>query len=622
MSSSHATIAPPSPAATVVVGTGPSRSPTSSRSPGTARPSSCPREALAEVAPHPRRHRGAGRRRASRTTASPPASARWPPGTSPPTLRAQLQRSLVRSHAAGSGPEVEREVVRALMLLRLSTLATGRTGVREQTAHDLRRAAQRRHHPGRPRVRLARLLRRPRAARALRARADGRGRRCATPTARCAPRRDALAAAGITPVVLRREGGPGPHQRHRRHARHARARHRTTCALLLTHRRRRRRDERRGAARHRRRVRRRPAGAAAAPRPGGVARRTCARCWPDQRDRGEPPRPRTAPACRTPTRCAARRRSPARARDTVEHAATVAGRELAAAIDNPVVTPRRPGRVQRQLPRRAGRPTCSTSSRSSPPTWPRCPSGAPTGSSTSSRSHGLPPFLADDPGVDSGHMIAQYTQAAIVSELKRLAVPASVDSIPSARRCRRTTSRWAGPAARKLRRAVDGLTRVLAVEVLTAARGLDLRAPLAPAPATGAVVQALRRRRSPGPAPTATSRPRSRRPSSFVAAGAARRRRRVRHRPARAEPPRQPTTRPSNHPHSSNGDRHGRRPPRPRPARHHPDRAVVADRGPAADADEQPRPRGRRAARRPRRLRRHRQGGPRLGSRSTPSCAR
>src|SRR3954464_8417704 len=48
--------------------------------------------------------------------------------------RAQLQRSLIRSHAAGSGPEVEREVVRALMLLRLSTLATGRTGVRVGTA--------------------------------------------------------------------------------------------------------------------------------------------------------------------------------------------------------------------------------------------------------------------------------------------------------------------------------------------------------------------------------------------------------------------------------------------------------------------------------------------------------
>src|ERR1700712_5952690 len=52
----------------------------------------------------------------------------------PPGLRAELQRSLVRSHAAGSGAEVEREVVRAMLLLRLSTLATGRTGVRPGTA--------------------------------------------------------------------------------------------------------------------------------------------------------------------------------------------------------------------------------------------------------------------------------------------------------------------------------------------------------------------------------------------------------------------------------------------------------------------------------------------------------
>src|SRR6187401_227594 len=52
----------------------------------------------------------------------------------PIELRAQLQRSLVRSHAAGSGAEVEREVVRALMLLRISTLATGRTGIRPVVA--------------------------------------------------------------------------------------------------------------------------------------------------------------------------------------------------------------------------------------------------------------------------------------------------------------------------------------------------------------------------------------------------------------------------------------------------------------------------------------------------------
>src|SRR4029079_15161479 len=52
----------------------------------------------------------------------------------PHELRTQLQRSLIRSHAAGSGAEVEREGVRAMMLLRLSTLATGRTGVRPEVA--------------------------------------------------------------------------------------------------------------------------------------------------------------------------------------------------------------------------------------------------------------------------------------------------------------------------------------------------------------------------------------------------------------------------------------------------------------------------------------------------------
>ena len=78
-------------------------------------------------------------------------------------------------------------------------------------------------------------------------------------------------------------------------------------------------------------------------------------------------------------------------------------------------------------------PTCSTSWRSSPPTSPRSAERRTDRFLDRARNHGLPPFLADDPGVDSGHMIAQYTQAAIVSELKRLAVPASVDSIPSQR---------------------------------------------------------------------------------------------------------------------------------------------------------------------------------------------
>jgi histidine ammonia-lyase len=76
-------------------------------------------------------------------------------------------------------------------------------------------------------------------------------------------------------------------------------------------------------------------------------------------------------------------------------------------------------------------------------------------------------------------MIAQYTQAGLVSELKRLAVPASVDSIPSSAMQEDHVSMGWG-AGRKLRRAVDALTRVLAIEVLTAARALDLRAPLRP----------------------------------------------------------------------------------------------------------------------------------------------
>lgn len=77
----------------------------------------------------------------------------------PKEQRAQLQKSLIRSHAAGAGPEVEREVVRGLLVLRLSTLCTGRTGVRPETRAGLRRYAERRHHPGGLRIRFTRMLR-------------------------------------------------------------------------------------------------------------------------------------------------------------------------------------------------------------------------------------------------------------------------------------------------------------------------------------------------------------------------------------------------------------------------------------------------------------------------------
>ncbi len=111
---------------------------------------------------------------------------------------------------------------------------------------------------------------------------------------------------------------------------------------------------RRGAARHRRGVRRRPAGAAPAPGAGRVRRQPAGCCWPAPPSSPATGAPRT-PGSRTRTRCAARRRCTARPATPSRTRQSVAGIELASAIDNPVVTAGRPGGVQRQLPRRAGR---------------------------------------------------------------------------------------------------------------------------------------------------------------------------------------------------------------------------------------------------------------------------
>jgi histidine ammonia-lyase len=178
-------------------------------------------------------------------------------------------------------------------------------------------------------------------------------------------------------------------------------------------------------------------------------------------------------------------------RDTVSHATLVATRELASTIDNPVVL-------------ESGEVTSNGNFH-----------GAPVGyvldflaiaatdlSSISERrtdrmldkyrSSGLNPFLAGDAGVDSGLMIAQYTQAALVSENKRLSVPASVDSIPSsAMQEDHVSMGW--HAGRKLRKVSDNLRRVLAIELVTAARALEMRAPLKPAKVTGEMLSQLRK---------------------------------------------------------------------------------------------------------------------------------
>jgi histidine ammonia-lyase len=113
------------------------------------------------------------------------------------------------------------------------------------------------------------------------------------------------------------------------------------------------------------------------------------------------------------------------------------------------------------------------------------------------RSFGLPAFLAKKPGVDSGLMIAQYAQAALVTEMKRLASPASVDSIPSSGMQEDHVSMgW--HAARKLRKSLEAFRDVVAIELLASARALALRAPLAPSPVTAAVAE-LVNARSGGP---------------------------------------------------------------------------------------------------------------------------
>lgn len=434
----------------------------------------------------------------------------------PVELRAQLQRSLVRSHAAGSGAEVEREVVRALMLLRISTLATGRTGIREETLSTYVAMLNAGitpvvHEYGSlgcsgdlaPLSHCALALMGEGVVR------DAEGVRM--------PTSEAFAAAGITPVELREKEGLalingtdgmlGMLVLAITDLRMLLKVADITAAMsvegqLGT-------DDVFAADLH-----------ALRPQPGQAL--SAANLRKLMQDSGIRDSHRDPEACTRVQDAYSLRCSPQVAggvRDTVEHAAKVAGFELASAVDNPVVTP--DGRVESNG-NFHGAPVAyvldflaivaadlaSISERRTDRFL------------DVSRNHGLNAFLADDPGVDSGHMIAQYTQAAIVSEMKRLAAPASVDSIPSsAMQEDHVSMGWS--AARKLRRSVDGLTRVLAVELLTAARALDLRAPLAPAPATAAVVKALRDAGAPAPGTDRFLAPEIETAFQLVASGAA-----------------------------------------------------------------------------------------------------
>ena len=377
----------------------------------------------------------------------------------PPEDRARLQRALIASHAAGLGDPVEPEVTRAMVLLRARTLATGVTGARPALAAALLRLLNEGDLPEVPEfgslgcsgdlaplADVALALDLELEAKEGLALVNGTDGMLGMLVLACADLGGLLRAADVA-AAMSVEGllgtdrpfaadlvGLRPHPGQQRAA--------ANVAALL------------------------------AGSPIVASHRT------------DDPRVQDAYSLR----CAPQVHGAAR--DALAFAETCADRELASAIDNPVVLA--DGRVE------------SVGNFHGAPLAHACDLLAIVVADVAamserrtdrfldvSRSQGLPPFLAHEPGVDSGLMIAQYTAAALVAECRRLAVPASADTVPtSAMQEDHVSMGWS--AARKLRTALRHLARVLAVEVVTAARGLDLRAPLAPARATAAVRDALR----------------------------------------------------------------------------------------------------------------------------------
>lgn len=400
--------------------------------------------------------------------------------------RVQLQKSLIRSHAAGMGPVVEVEVVRALMTLRLKTMCSGKTGVRpilaQTYAHMLNANITPVVHEYGSLGCSGDLA--PLAHCALALMGEGRA---FGPDGIEAPVAELLAAAQIKPVELREKEGlalingtdgmlgmlilaladlsvladhadviaamsveglmgtdqvfrPELHEPLRPHPGQTKSAANMFAALsgseiVASHR---HGDDR-------------------------VQDAYSLRCAPQVAGG---------------------------LRDTINYVSTVADRELAAVIDNPVVLD-------------SGEVTSNGNFHGAPIAYVLDFLAIPATDLSSIserrtdraldkfRSHGLNPFLAEDAGVDSGLMIAQYTQAALVSENKRLAAPASVDSIPSsAMQEDHVSMGW--HAARKLRQIVNNLRRILAIEYVTAARAIEMRAPLSPAAATGRAVAKLR----------------------------------------------------------------------------------------------------------------------------------
>lgn len=407
--------------------------------------------------------------------------------------RTELQEGLVRSHAAGMGPPVEREVVRAMMLLRARTLATGMTGVRPACADALVALLNAGITPRVPEhgslgasgdlAPLAHI------AIVLLGEGQAAGRDGASVAAA-----DALAAAGLVPLTLEAKEGlalingtDGMLGMLVLACADSEVLFKTadvtaamsTEALLGTD---------RAFARELHEIR---------PHPGQVASAANlvrllegSAIVASHRHSDHSVQDSYSVRCSPQVAGAAR--------DTLSFATAVAGRELGSAIDNPVVLA--DGRVE------------STGNFHGAPLGFACDflaiAAAEVGAIAErrldrildpTRSQGLPPFLAAEAGVQSGLMLAQYTAAALVAENRRLAAPASVDSLPtSGMQEDHVSMGWA--AARKLRQVLVNSSRILAIEAVCSARALSLRAPLEAAPGTAAA-RDLVNERTGGPGP-------------------------------------------------------------------------------------------------------------------------
>jgi histidine ammonia-lyase len=430
----------------------------------------------------------------------------------PAERREELQRALIRSHAAGLGPPVEREVVRAMMLLRARSLAMGYSGARPEVSElilDLLNAGITPIVPEHGSLGASGDLA-PLAHCGLALIGEGD---VTDANGRQRPAAEALAEAGIEPLTLRAKEGLalingtdgvlgmlilavfdlGSLLR---------AADVTAAmsveALLGTD---------RAFAEDLIALRPQPGQADSA----ANLRRLLAGSPIVASHRYDDPRVQDAYSLR----CAPQVNGAAR--DAVAYAEQVAEQELRSAIDNPMVLP--DGRVE-SCGNFHGAPlalACDLLAIAIADT------GAIAERRTdrlldANRSEGLPPFLAEDPGVDSGLMLAQYTQAAMVAENRRLAAPASVDSLPtSAMQEDHVSMGWG--AARKVRAAVDKLRRILAVEAACAARALELRAPLEPGAGTDAALVAIRSAGVPGPGPDRHLAPELEAAARLIAAG-------------------------------------------------------------------------------------------------------